>query len=213
LLHSDSILLPLYNNNNNNNNNNNSENMKIISNCTLLAAALSAKYRTYNDFQPLSVEKNDDRAVTATSSRTWATEARNSPHSSSATSFSSYSSLEEFLDENGILLTMCMKLHGLVPKWECSGPSQGGSSSSTTTTTTATTTGGKISASWIQVNKTNGFRVVKPPVDVGPPVGFILKPTAFSIQCIYPMGVDHCPMMLGMVPKDMIRKRIGFANI
>jgi hypothetical protein len=158
---------------------------KIISNCTLLAAALSAKYRTYNDFQP-SLEDDD---TAATSSSTWTTGTRRGPlrFAASTSLSSSSSSLEEFLDENGILVTMCMRLHGLVPKWECSEPSQ---SSSSSISTSSTTSSGKVSASWIQANKTGGFRVVQPPVDVGPPVGFILKPTAFSIQCIYPMDAD-----------------------
>lgn len=62
--------------------------MKIASNCTLVAAALSTAYRTYRggDFSPSSTR------------------------------------LEDFLDRNGILLTMCMRYSGFVPWLECSRP-------------------------------------------------------------------------------------------
>ncbi|CAB9499102.1 expressed unknown protein [Seminavis robusta] len=113
--------------------------MRFVSNCTLLASALSAAYRTYNDTQPIS-------------------------------------SLEHFLDDNGILLTMCMQFRGRIPWLECS--RKDGNS--------------KLSASWIQASKTRGFRVIGKPIDVGPPVGLVLKPSSTKVRCLYPVdaGTD-----------------------
>ena len=77
--------------------------------------------------------------------------------------------LEDFLSHNGILLTMCMRFNGLVPWMECS----------------LSPKDTKISASWIQTNQTRGFRVIGMPIDLGPPVGLVLKPNAMKIRCLF----------------------------
>jgi hypothetical protein len=108
--------------------------MRIASNCTALAAALSLAYRTHEDFQP-------------------ATE-----------------TLEEFLDHNGVLLTMCMRFRGTIPWMECSRDKNDS----------------KLSASWVQRDKTKGLHVIGKPIDIGPPVGLVLKPTSTKIRCVFP---------------------------
>jgi hypothetical protein len=109
--------------------------MQIVSNCTVIAAALSTAYRTYHAFQP------------------------------------DVSSLEQFLDRNGILLTMCMRFAGYLPWLECSRKEDDT----------------KLSASWIQADKTRGFHVIGKPADQGPPVGLVLKPSSTKVRCLYPV--------------------------
>jgi hypothetical protein len=58
--------------------------------------------------------------------------------------------LEEFLDLNGILLTMCMRFRGFVPWKECSHGKQDS----------------KLSALWVQKDKTRGLRVIGKPIDI-----------------------------------------------
>lgn len=110
--------------------------MKIVQNCTAIAAALSLSYRQYDD-------SYDPKTGV---------------------------SLEEFLDSNGILLTICMRYRGLIPWQECSRGRQDS----------------KLSASWVQREKTRGFHTIGTPIDVGPPVGLVLKPTATIIRCLFP---------------------------
>ena len=78
--------------------------------------------------------------------------------------------LEDFLSHNGILLTMCMRFGGLLPWLECSLGKKDT----------------KISASWIQQNKTRGFRVIGDWIDHGPPVGLVLKSETMNIRCLFP---------------------------
>jgi hypothetical protein len=133
--------------------------MRNASNCTLVAAALSNAYRTYNghDFSPDTMR------------------------------------LEDFLDRNGVLLTMCMRYGGLFPWLECSrsGPAAKSLSSSSSIPGDAVVAGGRdpsrLEASWVQRDQTRGFRVIGPPIDVGPPVGLVLRPSGTSIRCIYPV--------------------------
>jgi hypothetical protein len=107
----------------------------LSSNCTLLAATLSAAYRSYHEYHP-----------------------------------GEHESLESFLDENGVLVTMCMRYHGHAPWLECSRSKKDH----------------RVEASWIQQEKT-GFRVVVPPVNLGVPVGLVLQPSATNINCLYPL--------------------------
>jgi hypothetical protein len=152
--------------------------MKISSNCTLVAAALSAAYRTYDGhgFPPSSL------------------------------SYPSSMRLEDFLDHNGILLTMCMSHRGLIPWLECSRPKSSTDDAVAPWSSTAlraapgdATDGGRVAASaggsdpsrleasWVQQDQTRGFRVIGRPIDIGPPVGLILRPSGTSIRCIYPV--------------------------
>ena len=80
-------------------------------------------------------------------------------------------SLEAYLDDNGVLLTMCMRFGGIIPWMECS--RKDGDS--------------KLSASWVHTNQTRGWRVIGTPFDKGPPVGLALKPTGISVRCVYPV--------------------------
>mmetsp|Transcript_24419 Transcript_24419/g.37136 ORF Transcript_24419/g.37136 Transcript_24419/m.37136 type:complete len:375 (-) Transcript_24419:288-1412(-) len=105
-----------------------------------------------------------------------------------------YSSLESFLEKNGILLTMCMRFNGQIPWLECTGNGldvspfsfNGHDEVSSTNEKKKVQEKHRIASSWIQQN-ISGFRVVSPPVDTGPPVGHILQPNATTIQCLYPM--------------------------
>jgi hypothetical protein len=89
-------------------------------------------------------------------------------------------SLELFLDDHGLLVTMCMRFRGMLPWMECTIPSKSSLNYGWRPSTT------KVSASWVHSKKTRGFRVIGRPIDIGPPVGLVLKPTELSVRCLYP---------------------------
>lgn len=45
----------------------------------------------------------------------------------------------------------------------------------------------RLDASWVQENQTRGFHAVGFPIDIGPPVGLVLRPSGTSIRCVYPV--------------------------
>jgi len=103
-----------------------------------------------------------------------------------------HSSLESFLEKNGILLTMCMRFNWKIPWLECVGSGLDVSPFSFTdhdevrnTNENKTVMHHRIASSWIQQNIT-GFRVVGPYFDPAP-VGHILQPNATTIRCLYPI--------------------------
>jgi hypothetical protein len=81
-------------------------------------------------------------------------------------------SLNEYLDQNGLLLTMCIG-QTLFPRI-FGGPCHMGSRSN------------HISASWIR-NSDTGFRIFGPPQQNQIPIGLILDPTIAHIECLYPI--------------------------
>jgi hypothetical protein len=100
----------------------------------------------------------------------------------SSATFNSSGNLNEYLNSNGILLTMCIG-NTLFPKF-FGGPCKLGFREN------------HVSASWIRKKET-GFRVFGPREDVG----LILDPFATSIQCLYPVdGVTDSRSMNGCGP-------------
>lgn len=86
----------------------------------------------------------------------------------SSATFNSSGNLNEYLNSNGILLTMCVG-NTLAPKF-FGGPCKLGFREN------------HVSASWIRKKET-GFRIFGPREDVG----LILDPFATEIQCLYPV--------------------------